>query len=155
MAMSHKYKGVLGKRAGSIAWLLGNERTMIQERLDALFRDFGMEPAHDSISLFKLLVKLAERHVPGFDRADARGRGQPGKGIDIDLILEFERRIQGGRLSIAAVAPHVRKALGRSNTPTALAAAYARAIKKLHPDEREAINEILRRQMGSNTRRGK
>lgn len=161
MVKPYKYKGILGTHAGSIAWEFGNERDMLSERLDALFRDFGMVPEHRCIPFFRLLLKLAERHVEGFNRSDARGPGHPRKAIDLDLILEFEKRIKPhGKMTQEAAAPHVVKALGRpilnaKGKKKDFAKLYRDQVKKLRPWEREAIDGMLRRELKTDRRRRK
>ena len=117
MPKAHRYTGVLAQPPNSAEWDYC-EREVIGERLDALFLDFGMTPARNPISFFQLLLKLAERHVPGFSRNPnpPRRAGRPAKrDRDVDLIVQFlpyEKKIAEGSMKAIDAARNVVKARG-------------------------------------------
>jgi hypothetical protein len=158
MAKPHQYTGVLATPISSVEWDY-YRREAITERLDALFRDFGMKPAHDSISLFRLMLKLAERHVNGFRHEGGdvepdvveipRRRGRKPSYKDVDLV--FAVLAEGGR-SERAAAKRVANSrrIYSGNGVAAFVKRYQREKAKFRPYEIAAIKEGIAERKAKN-----
>jgi hypothetical protein len=117
MAKAYKYKGVLATPIGSGHWLgaaLANyggrsdaaaleeasriDLQKVTERVEALCDNFGIP--RDAPNVWTLLaMALAERHVEGFSRTDAKKRGPKPKSIldRAHMVGLVDERVEGGQ----------------------------------------------------------
>jgi len=158
MTKAYSYKGILAKPMGNAHWMVAalsakknaaaweeaadEERRLLTERLDALFRDFGMVPEHKCVPFFQLLLKLAERHVPGFDKALHRGRGQPQQAIEVELIDQIEGTMSKRKVLARSAARLVAKARSLGESVDAIETRYRRA-KKARIEHEKIMRRLL------------
>lgn len=159
--MERRYKGILAQPMNSVEWDYFR-REAIQDRLNALFVDFGMKPATNPTAIFELLLKLAERHVNGFRHEGGdvpidvverpRRAGRPrSQERDVDLVYAFlmcEKQIGKGKRQVD-VAGQVLKALAKARNKVisdvdgkkaeALLKRYKRELGKFQSYEIEAL----------------
>jgi hypothetical protein len=160
--MGHRYTGILARPITSVEWDYFR-REAIEERLNALFVDFGMEPATNPKAIFELLLKLAERHVNGFRHEGGdvpidvvespRRAGRPrSRERDVDLVFAFllrEKQIADGEAHQVDVAREVLRAMAKAQhkvvsdvdgkKANALLKRYKRELLKFLPDEIDAL----------------
>jgi hypothetical protein len=150
MTKSYKYTGILAKPMGdahlvsaalrarstggadSPAWAdaTAEDNRLLMERLKALAEDCGVSlQGHDP--WFPLVLKLCERHVPGFSREARRGRGQPKKRPDRELYDQMQQMMINKNLSARSAAVHVARDRKRGERAAAIETRYRRVKKDL------------------------
>ena len=152
MTKVHKYTGILAKPMGDTHWLIAVMRSrpnggtesparakavaeahaednrLLTERLTALMQECGISLQNED-PWFRLALKLAERHVPGFSRKAKRGRGQPTKTPDYDLFDQMQRMMQRKGLPARSAAVHVARERKLGEKASAVEARYRRVKK--------------------------
>ena len=147
MTKPYKYKGVLAKPIGNTHWLLAalrkasenpaameavviEDRRLVTERLMALLLDCQI-PMDAADPWFSLLLKLAERHVPGFSREPKRGRGQPKKTPDYELFGQMEALMKAKKLKASSAAEHLARKRRLGESADAVETRYRRVKKEM------------------------
>lgn len=104
-------------------------RTGLLERLAELYKHFGIQPKQEGAD-FQLLMKLAERHVPGFQIAklNQRKRGRPAKWkgeAGVRLYVDVQLLVQREGTSVLGACKHlVKQPEYRNMSPETLHSRY-------------------------------
>jgi hypothetical protein len=107
-----------------------------RQRVAALAKDCGVD-LKEPIEWSVIALKLAERHVPGFQYEsnlfkDPPKRGRPKRrlGKDVSMFIAMTKRIKKG-LSIRQAAVHVARERGKGEKPDALDRRYRRVKERI------------------------